>query len=141
MAGRVAGRMEHLEAEVAEREHLAVGERRVDGRRWRTGKAHHGALRRGLGLEDADGEALFDALMALAPKILPYAQPAWRLLDQAGVFRTSFNTNAMSMAFADGGRNYGLRMLGMVHALCPDQYPAMMKEQAHDERTNDDGNG
>jgi adenylosuccinate synthase len=45
--------------------------------------AHHGALRRGLGLEDADGEALFDALMALAPKILPYAQPAWRLLDQA----------------------------------------------------------
>jgi hypothetical protein len=32
-------------------------------------------------------------------------------------------------------------MLGMVHALCPDQYPAMMKEQAHDERTNDDGNG
>jgi hypothetical protein len=47
----------------------------------------------------------------------------------------------MSMAFAEGGRNYGLRMLGMVHALCPDQYPAMMKEQAHDERTNDDGNG
>ena len=45
--------------------------------------AHHGALRRGLGLEDADGEALFAALMALAPKILPYAQPAWRLLDQA----------------------------------------------------------
>jgi len=45
--------------------------------------AHHGALRRGLGLADADGEALFAALMALAPKILPYAQPAWRLLDQA----------------------------------------------------------
>jgi len=45
--------------------------------------AHHGALRRGLGLADADGEALFDALMVLAPKILPYAQPAWRLLDQA----------------------------------------------------------
>ena len=65
----------------------------------------------------------------------------WRLLDQAGVFRSSFNTNAMSMAFAEGGRNYGLRMLGMVHALCPDQYPAMMKEQTHDERTNDDGNG
>jgi adenylosuccinate synthase len=45
--------------------------------------AHHGALRRGLGLADADGEALFEALMALAPKILPFAQPAWRLLDQA----------------------------------------------------------
>jgi adenylosuccinate synthase len=45
--------------------------------------AHHGALRRGLGLPDADGEALFEELMAMAPKILPFAQPAWRLLDQA----------------------------------------------------------
>src|SRR3954464_13237432 len=45
--------------------------------------AHHGALRRGLGLPEADGEALFDQLMEIAPKILAYAQPAWRLLDQA----------------------------------------------------------
>jgi adenylosuccinate synthase len=45
--------------------------------------AHHGALRRGLGLPEADGEALFDQLMQMAPKVLPYAQPAWRLLDQA----------------------------------------------------------
>jgi len=45
--------------------------------------AHHGALRRGLGLPEADGEALFDQLMAIAPQILAYAQPAWRLLDQA----------------------------------------------------------
>jgi adenylosuccinate synthase len=45
--------------------------------------AHHGALRRGLGLPEADGAELFDALMALAPRILAYAQPAWRLLDKA----------------------------------------------------------
>jgi adenylosuccinate synthase len=45
--------------------------------------SHHGALRRGLGLPEADGEALLADLLALAPKILPYAQPAWRLLDQA----------------------------------------------------------
>jgi adenylosuccinate synthase len=45
--------------------------------------AHHGALRRGLGLPEADGEALFDQLMEIAPKILAFAQPAWRLLDQA----------------------------------------------------------
>ena len=30
----------------------------------------------------------------------------WRLLDQAGVFKLSFNTNAMTMAFAEGNRNY-----------------------------------
>ena len=45
--------------------------------------SHHGALRRGLGLPEADGEALFNELMAIAPQILAYAQPAWRLLDQA----------------------------------------------------------
>ena len=45
--------------------------------------AHHGALRRGLGLPEASAQELFDALMALAPRILSYAQPAWRVLDQA----------------------------------------------------------
>ncbi|MBC7668465.1 MAG: adenylosuccinate synthase [Gemmatimonadaceae bacterium] len=45
--------------------------------------AHHGALRRGLGLPEADGDELFDALMAVAPRVLAYAQPAWRLLDKA----------------------------------------------------------
>ena len=45
--------------------------------------SHHGALRRGLGLPEADGKALLAELLEIAPKILPYAQPAWRLLDQA----------------------------------------------------------
>ena len=45
--------------------------------------SHHGALRRGLGLPEASAQELFDALMELAPRILPYAQPAWRVLDQA----------------------------------------------------------
>jgi len=45
--------------------------------------SHHGALRRGLGLPDADATQLFDQLMEIAPQILAYAQPAWRVLDQA----------------------------------------------------------
>jgi adenylosuccinate synthase len=44
--------------------------------------AHHDALRRGLGLPDADGAALLASLLQIAPRILAYAQPAWRLLDQ-----------------------------------------------------------
>ena len=62
----------------------------------------------------------------------------WRLLDQSGVFRLSFNTNAMQMAFAEGGRNFGNRTLAMIHALCPELYPVMVKEQQHD-RIADDG--
>jgi adenylosuccinate synthase len=45
--------------------------------------AHHAPLRKGLGLPKADAAALQSELEALAPKILPYAKPAWRLLDQA----------------------------------------------------------
>ena len=45
--------------------------------------SHHGPLRQGLGLPPADGDALLAALLEIAPKILAYAQPAWRLLDQA----------------------------------------------------------
>ena len=44
--------------------------------------AHHTPLRAGLGLPEADGAALLAELEALAPKILPFARPAWLLLDE-----------------------------------------------------------
>jgi adenylosuccinate synthase len=43
---------------------------------------HHQALRRGLDLPEADAAAIVTELLEVAPKILPFAQPAWRLLDQ-----------------------------------------------------------
>ena len=45
--------------------------------------AHHGALRRGLGLPDVDPEALLAELLALAPRLLPFAQPVWKVLGEA----------------------------------------------------------
>ncbi len=45
--------------------------------------AHHQALRRGLDLPEADPVELIAALEAIAPRILPFARPAWRQLDQA----------------------------------------------------------
>lgn len=52
----------------------------------------------------------------------------WRLLDRAGVFRSTFSTNAMQMSFAEGMRNEGLRLIGQIHLLCPETYPVMLKE-------------
>jgi len=43
--------------------------------------AHHNALRRGLGMPEADGAALKAALLAIAPAILPYAAPVWKVLQ------------------------------------------------------------
>ncbi len=44
---------------------------------------HHNALRRGYGKEEFDAQELIDALKEIAPKILPFAGPVWKTLDQA----------------------------------------------------------
>src|ERR1700724_2718647 len=44
--------------------------------------SHHNALRRGLNLEEIDGAGILRGLPPLAPKLLPYAETVWRLLDQ-----------------------------------------------------------
>jgi adenylosuccinate synthase len=44
--------------------------------------AHHNAIRRGLNLKEIDGGEILKDLTALAPKVLPYAETVWRLLDQ-----------------------------------------------------------
>ena len=42
---------------------------------------HHNALRSGLGLEPVDRDALLAALNAIAPEILQYAAPVWKVLN------------------------------------------------------------
>jgi adenylosuccinate synthase len=42
---------------------------------------HHNALRRGLGITEVDGGHLLNELKAIAPKVLPYADTVWALLD------------------------------------------------------------
>lgn len=43
---------------------------------------HHDALRRGLGMEPVDRDALIAKLKDIAPKILPYAKPVWKILNE-----------------------------------------------------------
>jgi adenylosuccinate synthase len=42
---------------------------------------HHNALFRGLGAPEFEKQALLDQLLALAPKLLPFAEPVWERLD------------------------------------------------------------
>ena len=44
--------------------------------------AHHNALRRGLGLQAIDAEAIHDQLASIAPSVLPYMDSVWSLLDR-----------------------------------------------------------
>ena len=45
--------------------------------------AHHNALRRGIGAEEIEAEAVLASLKEIAPKILPFAGSAWRRLNEA----------------------------------------------------------
>lgn len=44
---------------------------------------HHDALRRGLGVEPIDRDALLAQLREIAPQVLPYAKPVWKVLTDA----------------------------------------------------------
>ena len=43
---------------------------------------HHNALRRGLGLSEIDAGDMFDELASVAPKVLPFMDAVWSLLDE-----------------------------------------------------------
>lgn len=68
---------------------------------------------------------------------------AWDQLATAHVFSTSYSPDALQMAFAEGERNSGLRLLNDIIEWCPEQFIQMMREQ-NERRTidhgNDDGN-
>ncbi|QNT79000.1 adenylosuccinate synthase [Entomobacter blattae] len=44
---------------------------------------HHNTLLAGLGAETFDKKTLTDSLLSLAPKLLPFMEPVWDLLDEA----------------------------------------------------------
>ena len=62
---------------VADLADLATLEVRVD-----RALLHHDALRKGLGLPAVDRAALIDSLKEIAPEILKYAGPVWKVLNE-----------------------------------------------------------
>ncbi|EKE44398.1 adenylosuccinate synthetase [Oceaniovalibus guishaninsula JLT2003] len=63
---------------VADLADAATLERRVD-----RALVHHDALRRGLGMDPVDRDALLDALRGVADEVLSYAAPVWRVMNDA----------------------------------------------------------
>jgi hypothetical protein len=51
------------------------------------------------------------------------------LLERTHCFGSSFGTNALAMAFAEGERNVGLQLLNDIMSVAPDQYVLMMREK------------
>ena len=60
----------------------------------------------------------------------------YSLLNEAGIFRTTFNSQARNaladMAFAEGRKEIGYRLMARMNAHCPEAYDTMMKEHRND---------
>lgn len=56
----------------------------------------------------------------------------WRLLSDAGVFRSSFNANALAMSFSEGNRNLGLVVLNEILKVSPASFTQMQREHISD---------
>ena len=63
----------------------------------------------------------------------------WRLLEQAGVFRLSFDTNAMRMSFNEGNRNFGNRTFELIRKVCLERFAQMLEES--NDGSGSDGTG
>lgn len=54
----------------------------------------------------------------------------WGLLEKAGVFRVSFSSDALQMAFNEGNRNLGLVIQAKMLEHAPRAYLEMLEESA-----------
>lgn len=82
-----------------------------------------------------------DFLVLMRDKV--FRRFMWRLLSMTHVFRSSFmgaGTDALAMAFLEGERNIGCRMVDEIHQHCSELYSTMVKEQKNDRnnRNNSD---
>lgn len=64
----------------------------------------------------------------------------WRLLERAGVFRSSFTGNNETF-FREGMRNVGLMYLAQIHEHCADQYILMVQEHNNARPSTDTSRG
>lgn len=52
----------------------------------------------------------------------------WGLLEDAGVYKTSFSTDTHVTAFQEGKRNQGIQLVAKLNIHCLDAYNLMVKE-------------
>lgn len=63
----------------------------------------------------------------------------WDLLARAGIFLSSFSTDALAMAHREGRRSLGLEYLALISLHCPEQYDKMMAENRTKPATGNNG--
>ena len=84
-------------------------------------------------LHDQQRKEIVVGIMSVAPG----RQWVCDLLEHCHVFSTSFSDHSGRMAFMEGQREVGLRLLLDIMGACPDQYVQMMRERNDRSATDD----
>lgn len=74
------------------------------------------------------GQMAQDAAMAAIMQHPETRAWMYQLLTLCGMYQSSFDRSALSMAFNEGARNVGLRVTADIMRVCPDNYTAMVRE-------------
>jgi hypothetical protein len=61
----------------------------------------------------------------------------WDLLTMSGLYHSSFSTDALAMAFTEGHRNIGLRIMAEINRISPELYARMVAENQPKEKASD----
>ena len=97
-------------------------------------------------LAEQQRREIINGIMSVAPGRMWMCD----LLEACHIFATSYSDVGLRMAFLEGQREVGLRLLMDIMGACPDQYVTMMRERNERASTNDvryarrdseDGNG
>ena len=70
------------------------------------------------------------AVMGAIMETTPGRSWLWHLLASCRCFATTFDPNPVVMAYHEGERNVGLRLLAEIHRTSPEQYLQMIKENS-----------
>lgn len=61
----------------------------------------------------------------------------WWLLEQAGIYHSSFRSDALQMARCEGRREQGLMLLDLISSITPKEYILTQQEAANERRERD----
>lgn len=59
----------------------------------------------------------------------------YRILEDAATMRTSWNPNFGQMAFAEGRKQVGYRLIEEIQRVCPEDYLTMMREAEEEQQS------
>jgi len=74
-------------------------------------------------------------------KVLSFAEGrrlVWRLMDEAGVFRTAFSPSNNQAFFNLGYQNMGLMLWSDLNTVAPERYPQMQREHISDLKSREE---